>query len=169
MSNFPKLIPAFTAHVVIGGTASIGAVARGGALTVVPFGTEYSFIRSEPGYPVQLDAVFTHGSDFIRLDPSGKNARLDVTSILKDKSGATLSFKYSGILTMTAELRAVLSGSPDAKTTGFGNAFTHILFETGDEKLRPLEQKIYVASGQFIIEAGKPTVVEYLISEVAAA
>jgi hypothetical protein len=111
-----------SSQVVIGGTASIGAVAKGGALTVVPFGTEYSFIRSEPGYPVQLDAVFTHGSDFIRLDPSGKNARLDVTSILKDKSGATLSFKYNGILTMTAELRAVLSGSPDAKTTGFGNA-----------------------------------------------
>jgi hypothetical protein len=48
-------------------------------------------------------------------------------------------------------------------------AVTHILFETGNEKLRPLEQKIYVASGRFIIEAGKAAVVEYLISEVAAA
>lgn len=48
-------------------------------------------------------------------------------------------------------------------------AVTHILFETGDEKLRLLEQKIYVASGRFILEAGKATVVEYFISEVAAA
>ena len=47
-------------------------------------------------------------------------------------------------------------------------AVTHVLFETGDEKLRLLEQKVYVASGRFIVEAGKPSVVEYLISEVAA-
>ena len=45
---------------------------------------------------------------------------------------------------------------------------THVLFETGDEKLRALEQKVYVASGRFIIEAGKGPTVEYLISEVAA-
>jgi hypothetical protein len=31
-----------------------------------------------------------------------------------------------------------------------------------------LEEKIYVASGRIIVEAGKSTVVEYLISEVAA-
>lgn len=41
-------------------------------------------------------------------------------------------------------------------------------FETGSEELRILEQKIYVASGRFIIEAGKSPVVEYLISEVAS-
>lgn len=111
-----------SSQVIIGGTASIGAVSTGTALTVIPFGTEGSFIRSEPGYAVQLDAAFTHGTDFIRLDPSGKHARLDVTSILKDKSGAALSFKYSGILTMTTELTKVLNGSPDARTTGFGNA-----------------------------------------------
>jgi hypothetical protein len=31
-----------------------------------------------------------------------------------------------------------------------------------------LEEKVYVASGRFIVEAGKRPVVEYLISEVAA-
>lgn len=44
---------------------------------------------------------------------------------------------------------------------------THVLFETGDEKLRELEQKVYIASGRFIVETGKATTVEYLISEVA--
>lgn len=43
-----------------------------------------------------------------------------------------------------------------------------MLFETGDDDLRILEQKVYVASGRFIVEAGKATTVEYLISEVAA-
>jgi hypothetical protein len=42
------------------------------------------------------------------------------------------------------------------------------LFETGSEDLRILEQKVYVASGRFIIEAGKAPVVEYKISELAA-
>lgn len=43
-----------------------------------------------------------------------------------------------------------------------------MIFETGSDELRALEQKIYVASGRFVVEAGKPTVVEYKISEVAA-
>lgn len=43
-----------------------------------------------------------------------------------------------------------------------------MLFETGGEDLRVLEQKVYVASGRFIIEAGKGPTVEYMISEVAA-
>jgi hypothetical protein len=42
-----------------------------------------------------------------------------------------------------------------------------VLFETGSEELRALEEKVYVASGRFIIEEGKGPVVEYLISEVA--
>jgi len=37
---------------------------------------------------------------------------------------------------------------------------THAQFETGSEELRVLEQKVYVASGRFVIEAGKPPVVE---------
>jgi len=71
-------------------------------LTVVPFITDGSFLRSEPGYPVKVDATFVHGSDFIRGDPSGKHVRLDVNSVLKDKSGAIISYKYSGIIQMTA-------------------------------------------------------------------
>ena len=47
--------------------------------------------------------------------------RLDVNSVLKDKSGAIISYKYSGIITLTPEIGAVLGGTPDAKTTDFGN------------------------------------------------
>lgn len=43
---------------------------------------------------------------------------------------------------------------------------THILFETGSEALKGMEEKIYVGSGRFIVEEGKPVVVEYKISEV---
>jgi hypothetical protein len=41
---------------------------------------------------------------------------------------------------------------------------THVLFETGSDELKLMEQKVYVASGRFIVEAGKPPVVEYVYS-----
>ena len=47
-------------------------------------------------------------------------------------------------------------------------AVTHILFETGSEDLKFMEQKVFVGSGRFIVEAGEPTIVEYKISEVVA-
>lgn len=167
MSNFPKLIPAFTAHIVLNAPVTVGALSNGTPLTVAPFAPS-GFLKSEPSYPVSVDAAFLHGADFIRGDPSGKHVRLDVNSILKDKSGAVISFKYSGIINVTEGVAAVLSGHADAKTTEFGDAFTHVLFETGSDDLRVLEQKVYVASGRFIIEVGKAPTVEYYISEVAA-
>lgn len=45
---------------------------------------------------------------------------------------------------------------------------THVLFETGNEDLKDLEKKVYVASGRFVAEQGKPVAVEYKISEVTA-
>ncbi|KAG9235657.1 hypothetical protein BJ875DRAFT_440168 [Amylocarpus encephaloides] len=165
---FPKLIPAFTTHIVLDPSIPVGNVAKGAPLTIATFTSKGSYLRSEPDYPIKVDAVFVHGSDFIRQDPSGKHLRLDVSSILKDKSGAIISYKYSGIITLSPEIGAVLGGSPDAKTTDFGNVVTHIIFETGSEELRAMEQKIYVGSGRFIVEQGNPVVVEYNISEVSA-
>lgn len=54
------------------------------------------------------------------------------------------------------------------RDTNVGVVVTHVKFETGSDELRALEQKIYVASGRFIIEEGKPLVVEYKISQVTA-
>ncbi|KAK2626888.1 hypothetical protein QTJ16_004063 [Diplocarpon rosae] len=171
MSNFPKLIPAFTANIAIDPPVAVGAVSRGAPLVVVPFLTQHCYLRSEPDYPIKVDAVFVHGSDFspqIRQDPVGGHVRLEVNSILSDKSGAFISYKYSGIIKVTPEIGAVLAGDPLARTTSFGDVFTHVLFETGSNELRGLEQKVYVASGRFVLEPGKPVVVEYKISEVSA-
>jgi hypothetical protein len=44
---------------------------------------------------------------------------------------------------------------------------THVKFETGHPKLKVLEDKVFVGSGRFILEAGKPVTVEYKISEVS--
>jgi hypothetical protein len=60
----------------------------------------------------------------------------------------------------------VLTGAPDAATTAQGNAFTQVNFESGHPSLQALENKLYVAAGRFIVEAGQPVIVEYKISEV---
>jgi hypothetical protein len=41
-------------------------------------------------------------------------------------------------------------------------------FQTGSEELKAIEEKVYVGSGRFILEAGKPVIVEYKVSEVSA-
>ncbi|CZR61172.1 uncharacterized protein PAC_11068 [Phialocephala subalpina] len=135
MSGFPKLIPAFTAHIAIDPPVTVGAVSKGGPLAVVPFISDHSFIRSEPDYPIKVDAVFAHGSDFIRQDPSGKLVRLDVNSILNDKSGAVIAFKYSGIVTLTEATGKALGGGKDAKTTEFGDGVDAV-FAHGSDFIR---------------------------------
>lgn len=44
---------------------------------------------------------------------------------------------------------------------------THVKFETGHAELKDLENKVFVGSGRFILEAGKPVTVEYKISQVS--
>jgi hypothetical protein len=112
--------------------------------------------------------VFAHGADYIKVDPDGKHARLDVQSVLKDKAtGGLIRYNYTGTITLAGPAGKVLRGDADAKTTGFGEAFTQVVFETGTAELREIEYKTYVASGRFIINAGESVVVEYKISEVA--
>ena len=38
-------------------------------------------------------------------------------------------------------------------------------FETGDEKLKDLETGVFVGAGHFVVEKGKPVVVEYKVSK----
>ncbi|KAH8885069.1 hypothetical protein GQ53DRAFT_751364 [Thozetella sp. PMI_491] len=166
MSGFPRLIPAFTAQIQILPPNQVGEIASSGALFHVPFKTDSGFLRSEPDYPIKLDAVFTQGADYIKADPDGKHVRLEVQSIAKDKSGGWVRFNYTGIIATETPNGKVLRGDADAKTTDFGNAFTQIVFETGSPELKDLQTKVYVGSGHFIVKDGEPVTVEYKISEV---
>ncbi|KAL8376533.1 hypothetical protein RB595_007570 [Gaeumannomyces hyphopodioides] len=158
MSGFPRLVPAFTAQI---GTA------RNGDLFMAPFVEGKGSLKSEPGYAVQFDGAFVHGSDYIRIDADGRHGRLDVNSLLKDsKSGALLRYGYTGNLVLTDAIKLVLGGKPEAKTTDFGHVFSNITFESSDPALKTLNDKVYVGSGRFIVEQGKPVLVEYKIGEV---
>lgn len=39
-------------------------------------------------------------------------------------------------------------------------------FETGDEKLKDLELSTFAGAGRFVVEQGKPVVVEYKLSKL---
>ena len=39
-------------------------------------------------------------------------------------------------------------------------------FETGDERLKELELGTFVGAGRFVVEEGRPVVVEYKVSRV---
>jgi hypothetical protein len=72
---------------------------------------------------------------------------------------------YKGTVTLTPGVKAILSGSPDAKTTDFGDSFVTFSWGTGSEKYKDLENGTYVAAGRFILEDGK-TIVEYKVGRV---
>ncbi|KAI9819988.1 MAG: hypothetical protein M1827_006558 [Pycnora praestabilis] len=166
MTDFPKLQPAFTILVSIDPPQPVGSASRGTPLAVVPMvgGT----IKSEQGFEPKLDAEFVGPAmDVIHNDPSGKHMRLDATGVVKNKSDdALVHLHYTGVIDITPGVAALLSGSPEAKTTDFGNGFTHVTFETGSESLQALETSVFVASGRFVYEKGKPLVVEYKVSKV---
>ena len=140
-------------------------MSNGPSLVQLPFVPNSGSVKSEPGYPVKLDAVFAHGADYIKVDGDGKHARLEVQSVLHAPEGA-LRYNYIGTVDLTGPAGKVLRGEADAATTDFGDIFAQPKFETGVPAFKELENKTFVGSGRFIIEKGKPIVVEYKLSEV---
>ena len=124
-------------------------------------------VKSEAGFSTSIDAEFVGtGNDYIRNDPSGTQMRLNAHGVVKDKSGSMIYLTYTGVVDITPELGAILSASPEAKTTDFGNSFIEMRFETGDEKFKELETGTFVGAGRFRYEKGSPIVVEYKVSKV---
>ncbi|KAF2458947.1 hypothetical protein BDY21DRAFT_339369 [Lineolata rhizophorae] len=165
MSGFPSLQPAFTVQVEIDAPLAVGSASRNTPLNVVPM-TGIT-VKSEPGFSPALDA--THmgvGYDYIHNDPSGEQMRLDVRSQLKTKEGALLAMYYKGPVDITPALMKILGGAPDAESTPFGNSFVTFSFETGAPEYKPLENMMFVAAGRFLVQQGKPVIVEYKVSRV---
>ncbi|KAF1846740.1 uncharacterized protein K460DRAFT_285530 [Cucurbitaria berberidis CBS 394.84] len=165
MSGFPSLLPAFTVRVAIDTPMQVGGQA-GSQLVIVPMvsGT----VKSEPGFEPKLDGeLHGVGYDYIHNDAGGENMRLDVRSQVKNSDGTILAMYYKGTVAVTSGVQAILSGSPDAKTTDYGDSFVTFTFETGHSAYKELQNGTYVAAGHFVNEPGEPgVVVEYKVSKV---
>ncbi|OJI90837.1 hypothetical protein ASPTUDRAFT_113950 [Aspergillus tubingensis CBS 134.48] len=161
MSEFPTLQPAFTFKVTIDAPLGVGIASRQNSLQVVPMtgGT----VQSVPGFSPALDAEFVGvGNDYIHADADGKHLRLDAHGVIK----YLIYLNYTGVCTLLPEVQAVFAGAAPDGSTPFNSAFTHITFETGSERYKELENRVFIAQGRFNIEKGKPTVVEYRVSQV---
>ncbi|PLB35428.1 DUF3237 domain-containing protein [Aspergillus candidus] len=165
MSEFPSLQPAFTVKVNIDAPLPVGSASRTGSLQVVPMtgGT----VKSDPSYNLPIDSEFVGvGNDYIHGDPDGKHLRLNAHGVLKTKDDALLYLNYTGVITLGPAELAVFGGTAGDGSTPFGNSFTHFTFETGDERYKELENRVFVGQGRFNVEKGKPIVVEYRVGQV---
>ncbi|EAW07702.1 DUF3237 domain-containing protein [Aspergillus clavatus NRRL 1] len=165
MAEFPSLQPAFTVQVAIDAGFAVGSASRLNSLQVVPMtgGT----VKSAPDASLALDAEFVGtGNDYIHADPDNKHLRLNAHGVLKTKDDALLFMHYTGVVTLGPAEKAVFEGTAKDGATPFGNSFTHFTFETGDDRYKELENRVFVGQGRFVVETGKPVVVEYRVSQV---
>jgi hypothetical protein len=108
----------------------------------------------------------------VRSDPTNRKTQL-------------IYLKYNGVIDITPDLGAILSGRPDAKSTDFGDAcklcrflrglnlltlstVIHLVFETGSETYRALETGVYVGAGRFVVGKDRPVFVEYKVSRIVS-
>ncbi|PLB43763.1 hypothetical protein P170DRAFT_441211 [Aspergillus steynii IBT 23096] len=168
MSQFPSLKPAFTIKVTIDAPLAVGSLSRSNPLQVIPM-TGGSF-KSDSNFSPSVDSEFVGvGNDYIHADADGKHLRLNAHSVIKTHDGALIYVNYTGIVTLSAAVQAVFSGSADEGSTPFGDAFTHFTFETGDARYKQLEHGVFVAQGRFNVHKDKSIVVEYRVSQVVHA
>ncbi|KAE8351000.1 hypothetical protein BDV28DRAFT_159113 [Aspergillus coremiiformis] len=154
MSGFPSLKPAFTVRVC--------SASRSNPLQVVPMvgGT----VKGDSGFSPAIDAEFVGvGNDYIHADADGKHLRLDAHGVLRTKDDALVYLNYTGVLNLTPAEQAVFAGTAPEGSTPFGNLCAQN--QTGDERYKDLENRVFVGQGRFNIENGKP-VVEYRVSQV---
>ncbi|RJE21048.1 hypothetical protein PHISCL_06619 [Aspergillus sclerotialis] len=165
MAEFPSLQPAFTVQVNIDAPFHVGSASRSNSLQVVPMtgGT----LKSAPGFSPAIDAEFVGvGNDYIHADPDGKHLRLNAHGVIKTKDDALIYVNYTGVVTMGPAEQAVFGGTAGDGATPFGNSFTHFTFETGDERYKELENRVFAGQGRFVVEKGKSLVVEYRVGQV---
>ena len=139
LSNFPVLIPAFTArvshtrhplpHSPPSHSRLTTQIFIDRPLTIsedllnIPFLPNAGSLVSEPSYPFPLTATFIQGSDYLRRDQDGQHVRLEVASIARSEdTGALVRFGYTGVVGLLGDEGRVIRGDCNATTTGFGNA-----------------------------------------------
>ncbi|CEN62402.1 hypothetical protein ASPCAL09037 [Aspergillus calidoustus] len=165
MAQFPSVKPAFTMKVAIDAPLAVGSASRSNPLQVVPMlgGT----LQSAEGFDPAIDAEFVGiGNDYIHADADGKHLRLNAHGVIKTKDEALIYINYTGVITLTEAEAAVFTGKAAEGSTPFGNSFIHLTFETGHERYKELEKRVFVGQGRFNVGADKKIVVEYRVGQV---
>ncbi|BCS25888.1 DUF3237 domain-containing protein [Aspergillus puulaauensis] len=168
MSEFPSIQPAFTIKIALDPALAVGSASRGATLQVIPFSS--GTFKSAEGFSPSIDAeIVGVGNDYIHADPDGSRLRLDAHGTIKTQDGALIYVNYTGVVTVGDAESNILTGKTTEGATPFGNSFTHVTFETGHERYKDLENRVFVGKGRFVAEKDKPLSVEYRVGQVVHA
>ena len=163
----PTLKQVFTyrAFLVKDETAPVGPI-RGGASRVVAPVTG-GFIT---GSGVEAK-VLSGGADWTLLDPATGTAHLDARVQARTSDGEHIYIRYPGIIKIDSTLEKAFAWDPQARTTKSDDHYwiSTPIFEVSSEKLKWMEQSVFVAHGHIYAPGDGTQAVEYEVYKVVSA
>jgi hypothetical protein len=163
----PKLEQVFTLRAFLGrdDTLPLGAVKGGAHRIVVPVTGGY---LSGSGLEAK---ILPGGGDWLLLDPSTGTAHLDIRFQARSDAGEMIYAHYPGIIKLDAEIQKFLQWSSEARTTKSNEHYfvTTPIFEVNSEKLKWMEQNVFLSHGHFVVPGDGTQAVEYEVYRVDSA
>ncbi|KAF2113759.1 hypothetical protein BDV96DRAFT_688680 [Lophiotrema nucula] len=158
----PKLEQHFTVRVYLTKDTSLSLKGIKGGPTRVILPITKGFVKGKG-----LEAEITGGGDYILLDPTTNVCHLNVRTQARTATGTSNYIHYNGTLKVDEATSKVISWSPDANTTNYGDHkwFVTPIMETDDEEFKWIEDQTWVGQGHWIVEGGE-TAVEYEVYQV---
>jgi hypothetical protein len=103
-------------------------------------------IRGRASGPRFNAVLLTGGADWILLGPDGIG-RIDVRSQLQTDDGAFVYMQYRGLIEMNAAVHAAITSGRECE---FTDQYCRVVvkFETGDDRYRWLQERIFLAQGR---------------------
>jgi len=120
------------------------------------------------GSGVKAEIVPGH-SDWLLLDPAVGVVHLDVRISFKvPETGEAIYMQYPGIIRIDEATQKVLQFSPDAKSTKSkdGYFFTTPRIEASSERLKWMEQTVFISHGHWHVPGDGTQAVEYEVYKV---
>lgn len=163
----PRLEQVFTLRAFLGkdNTLPLGSVKGGAHRYVVP--VTGGFVS---GSGLEAE-ILPGGADWLLLDTTTGTAHLDIRFQARSKDGDMIYGHYPGIIKLDPAIEKFLQWSPEAKTTVSKDHyfFTTPVFEVSSEKLKWMEQAVFLSHGHFYVPGDGSQAVEYEIYKVVNA
>lgn len=163
----PQLEQVLTLRAFLGkaNTLQLGAVKAGPQRIIIPI--DGGFIKGS-----DLNAeILPGGGDSLLFDAASGTGHLNVRFSARSEAGDMIYGHYPGILKMDAEAGKCLQWSPEARTTESREHywFATPVFEVSSERLKWIEQSVFVAHGHFYVPGDGRQAVEYEVYRVISA
>lgn len=160
----PKLEQVFTLRAYIDHGHQLGSTKGGAHRIIVP--VTGGFIKGK-----DLDAeILPGGADWLLFDQPTGTAHLDIRAQARTSEGETIYGHYPGILKFDSEVQKFLEWSPDAKTTKSEDHYFMVtpIWEVSSERLKWMEQTVFVSHGHFVAPGDGRQAVEYEVYKVVS-